>query len=121
MDHIGVFKILEKLVSFETVSPPGNEAEAASYLANLLTAFGLQCRVQELGNDRANLIAVLDGKEPGPELMLNGHLDVVPAQGLWSSDPFEVKYSEDGKLFGRGTADMKGGVAAMCAAAMETA
>ena len=53
MDHIGVFKILEKLVSFETVSPPGNEAEAASYLANLLTAFGLQCRVQELGNDRA--------------------------------------------------------------------
>ena len=63
----------------------------------------------------------LDGKEPGPELMLNGHLDVVPAQGLWSSDPFEVKYSEDGKLFGRGTADMKGGVAAMCAAAMETA
>lgn len=116
-----VFEILEKLVSFKTVSPPGNELTAARYLEKLLTPFGFMCRVQELGNDRANLIAVLEGKETGPELMLNGHLDVVPAPGCWSSDPFTLRYSEDGKLFGRGAADMKGGIAAMCAAAMETA
>lgn len=116
-----VFEILRKLVSFKTVSPPGNEADAAGYLEKLLTPFGFQCRVQELGNNRANLIAVLEGSEPGPELMLNGHLDVVPAPGCWSSDPFVLRHAEDGKLYGRGTADMKGGIAAMCAAAMETA
>ena len=121
MDQTEVFKILEKLVSFETVSPPGKEAAAACYLADLLTPFGFQCRVQRLGNERANLIAVLEGKEPGPELLLNGHLDVVPAPGGWNSNPFVMRYSEDGKLFGRGTADMKGGIAAMCAAAMGTA
>lgn len=121
MEQAEVLKILGKLVSFETVSPPGNEADAVRYLEGLLTPVGFQCRIQKLGNNRANLIAVLKGKEPGPELMLNGHLDVVPASGCWSSDPFVLRHAEDGKLYGRGTADMKGGVAAMCAAGMETA
>ena len=58
--------------------------------------------------------------ETGPELMLNGHLDVVPAVGEWDSSPFSME-EKDGKLYGRGTCDMKGGIAAMCEAAMRCA
>lgn len=108
-------ELLERLVAFKTVSPPGNEEPAARYLAGLLEPLGFSCQVQKLGDNRANLIARL-GTGDGPELMLNGHLDVVPAPGNWSGEPFCMR-RRDGLLFGRGTADMKGGIAAMCQAA----
>ena len=109
--------LLNQLVSFDTTSPPGNERPAAVYLADILKPYGFTCEIQELGDNRANLIAVMG---EGPELMLNGHLDVVPAQGQWSADPFKV-VNRNGRLYGRGTADMKGGIAAMCEAAIRTA
>lgn len=111
-------EILEHLIQFPTVSPPGNEEPAACYLAEILMDAGLHCQVQRLGDNRANLIAWLG--EEGPELMLNGHLDVVPAPGEWASPPFSMTRKE-GRLYGRGSADMKGGVAAMCEAAMRAA
>lgn len=108
--------LLEQLVSFDTTSPPGNERSAAIFLAEVLKSYGFHCEVQELGNNRANLIAVI-GEGAGPELMLNGHLDVVPAHGQWRSNPF-VMTRENGRFYGRGTSDMKGGIAAMCEAAI---
>ncbi len=110
-------EILKKLIAFETVNPPGNEKWAADYLAELLTPYGFRCTVQDLGENRANLIAET-GSEDGPELMLNGHLDVVPVSDGWTSNPFEA-FFRGGRLYGRGSADMKGGVAAMCSAAMQ--
>lgn len=111
-------EILEKLIQFQTVSPPGNEAPAAEFLGEYLKTKGFQVEIQRLGNNRANLIAWI-GNE-GPELMLNGHLDVVPAVGEWEYPPFSMTRSK-GRLYGRGSADMKGGVAAMCEAALRYA
>lgn len=111
--------LLDHLISFDTTSPPGNERPAAMFLSDVLKNYGFHCEVQELGNNRANLIAVM-GEGPGPELMLNGHLDVVPAHGQWRWNPF-VMTRENGRLYGRGTSDMKGGIAAMCEAAIRTA
>ena len=110
--------ILAKLIEFQTVSPPGNEAPAAEFLAGLLQSRGFCVQVQQLGNNRANMIAWIG--EEGPELMLNGHLDVVPAAGEWTFPPFSMTRKE-GRLYGRGSADMKGGVAAMCEAAIRFA
>ena len=109
-------ELLRELIRFDTVNPPGNEKPAAQYLTGLLQTAGFRCEVQDLGGNRANLIAVLGGGD-GPELMLTGHLDVVPAVGAWDSSPFSMA-EKDGRLYGRGTSDMKGGIAAMCEAAM---
>lgn len=119
MDKITALEILRQLIAFDTVNPPGNERVAAVYLKQLLEEAGFSCEIQELGNNRANLIALL-GKNEGPELMLNGHLDVVPAVGDWTKPPFAMTL-EDGKIFGRGACDMKGGIAAMCMAAIRAA
>lgn len=112
-------KILEQLVAIDTTNPPGNEKGAAIYLAELLAPYGFQCEIQDIGHGRANLIASL-GENPGPILVMNGHLDVVPASGDWRTDPFSM-FSDGDRLYGRGTADMKGGVAAMCEAAIRFA
>ena len=112
-----VIELLSQLVSYNTTSPPGNERPAALFLAEILKPHGFQCEVQDLGDNRANFIAYMG---EGPELMLNGHLDVVPALGQWNTDPFTVTHKGQ-KLYGRGTSDMKGGIAAMCAAAIRTA
>lgn len=112
-------EILKQLIAIDTVNPPGREKAAAEYLAGLLEPYGFCCEVQDLGDGRANLIAWM-GEDEEPELILNGHLDVVPAIGQWESDPFEAVF-QDGKIYGRGTSDMKGGIAAMCEAAIRVA
>ncbi|MBS5064855.1 MAG: M20/M25/M40 family metallo-hydrolase [Hungatella hathewayi] len=121
VDEMTGLDILRDLVSINTVNPPGNERAAAVYLKELLEPVGFLCTVQELGDGRANFIAKL-GREDGVELIFNGHLDVVPAVGHWDTNPFELCESGDGKkVYGRGVCDMKGGVAAMCRAALAIA
>ena len=83
--------------------------EAPIYLEKM----GLDAFVQPVSPLRANVIG--QAGEGEKALLLNGHLDVVPAVGNWSSDPF-VMTERDGKFYGRGTADMKGPIAAMMAA-----
>ena len=67
--------------------------------------------------DRPNVIATLDGSGGGKSLILNGHIDVVPVgdSSKWRHDPFGAEIA-DGKMYGRGTVDMKGGIAAMICA-----
>ena len=112
-------ELLKTMITVNTVNPPGNERALAVLLQGLLEEYGFACRLQELGGGRANLIAERSAGE-GPELMLNGHLDVVPAPGPWSHDPFDPVIRE-GRIYGRGACDMKGGIAAMCTAAIRTA
>ena len=83
-----------------------------------LAAAGLDVAMQEAAPGRPNVIAVLDGRSPGPALMLCGHLDTVGVEGM--TNPFTPRI-EGGRLYGRGAQDMKGGVAAMIAAAAELA
>ncbi len=90
---------------------PGRETEAAHFLAEWLGKNGIDVSLRPVVEERPNVIAVLKGEGRGRSLMLNGHLDTVPPYTM-TIDPFsgEVK---DGKLWGRGSVDMKGACAAM--------
>lgn len=113
MERKLVFEILEELIKINTTNPPGNEKNAVEYLLQLFSGYdGINTDLQDLGNNRANLIASYGGT--GPELIFCGHLDVVPAAGNWTSPAFCLT-RRSGRLYGRGAADMKSGVAAMSA------
>ena len=101
------------LVRISTANPPGDELKAAERVASFLEPAGLEVQLQPFADGRANLIARLRGTGSKPSLVFSGHLDTVPVgPDTWSSSPFggEVR---DGRLFGRGAADMKGAIAAM--------
>ena len=112
-------RLLRDLVAIDSVNPslvPGaaGEAEIARAVANHLRQIGLDVEMQEVAPGRANVIGVLEGRGTGRSLMLCGHLDTVGVEGM--SAPFDP-VERDGRLYGRGAQDMKGGVAAMIDAA----
>jgi succinyl-diaminopimelate desuccinylase len=100
-----------RLISFNSENPPGREIEAIVYLADLLRGIGLDVTIDEFSPGRANVIARLENGA-GPVFAFNSHVDVVPAGGGWTSDPFEL-VSRDGNLYARGACDAKGQVACM--------
>lgn len=109
-------KILQKFVSFKTVNEPGDEKPLAEYIKVLLDDIGLETKIDDLGNNRANVIGRLKGTGERRTLLFNGHLDTVPSGDIeWEHGPY-IGHIEDGKIYGRGTADMKGGLAAMLVA-----
>jgi succinyl-diaminopimelate desuccinylase len=103
-----------ELVRLDTVNPPGREEAAASLLGDRLRAAGFDVTFHEHAPGRPSVVARLEGE--GPALCMTGHLDTVPLGGApWSVEAFgELR---DGRLYGRGSSDMKGGVAAIVAAA----
>jgi acetylornithine deacetylase len=107
--------ILERLIAFPTLSRTPN-AELIGHAADLLRAAGARVAVIEAtGGHGRNLYASLGPEGPGG-VMLSGHTDVVPVEGQdWTTPPFRLA-ERDGRLFGRGTADMKGFCAAAIAA-----
>ena len=111
--------LLRDLVAIDSVNPtlvPGASGEGAiaAAIAEHMRLLGLDVTVQEVAPGRPNVIGVLNGDHPGPSLMLCGHVDTVGVEGM--RDPFDPR-ERDGRLFGRGSQDMKGGVAAMIDAA----
>lgn len=111
--------LLRDLVAVNSVNPtlvPGapGEAAAADLVRHALTRAGLDVVMQEAAPGRPNVVGVLEGASPGPTVMFCGHLDTVGVEGM--TDPF-TPTERDGRLYGRGAQDMKGGVAAMVAAA----
>jgi acetylornithine deacetylase len=96
---------------------PGERA-AAHALGSALESWGFRVDVQEAAPGRPNIVGRA-GRAAGRSLMLNGHLDVVGVEGMTHA-PF-AGVERDGRLYGRGAADMKGGLAAMCAAAARAA
>jgi succinyl-diaminopimelate desuccinylase len=109
------------LIRFDTVSPPGSEEACASYLAGLLDRAGFVVIRHDFAPRRTSIIARLTGRDAeAPALAFTGHLDTVPLGArAWSVDPQgELR---DGRLYGRGASDMKGGVAAFVVAAIEAA
>lgn len=118
---ISAVDLTRELVRFQTINPPGNEAPCARYLGSLLESVGFSIEYHSMGENRDNLIASI-GKPNGTlPICFSGHTDVVPlGAAAWSMDPFAADIA-DGKIYGRGTTDMKGGVAAFVAAALRLA
>lgn len=111
-------EVLQDLIQMETVND--NEDEAAQYIKDLLKEYDIDAEVIEHEENRSSLVAETKGSEEGKTLALSGHFDVVDPgnEKDWSHDPFGGEI-EDGKLYGRGTADMKAGVAAAVIAMIE--
>lgn len=108
-------EIFEALMAQDTINPPGNEKRGALCLKEIFDREGIPCEVQGLGDNRANFIASFG--EGDKILEYSGHLDVVPCVGDWQHTA--IGTTEEGELiYGRGACDMKGGVAAMCSAAI---
>ncbi|MFR0859463.1 MAG: M20 family metallopeptidase [Christensenellales bacterium] len=108
-------EIFEALMAQDTINPPGNEKRGALCLKEIFDREGIPCEVQDLGDNRANFIASFG--EGDKILEYSGHLDVVPCVGDWQHTA--IGTTEEGDLiYGRGACDMKGGVAAMCSAAI---
>jgi acetylornithine deacetylase/succinyl-diaminopimelate desuccinylase family protein len=110
-----VSELLTRLIPFQSVNPPGAEAEIAVFVADILRAAKLEVQVEDVQPGRPNVIAILEGARPGPTLILNSHMDVVPVGSGWTSDPF-VPLEKDGRIYGRGSADAKGPLAGMIVA-----
>jgi acetylornithine deacetylase len=111
-------RLLRDLVAINSVNPtlvPGapGEAEIASAIAAEMRHIGLDVETQQVAPGRPNTIGVLEGRTAGNTLMFCGHVDTVGVAGM--TDPF-TPVEKDGRLYGRGAQDMKGGVAAMIAA-----
>ena len=106
--------ILERLIGFETVSDRSN-LELIAFVESWLGQHGVaSTRSYDASGEKANLLATIGPAAEGG-LVLSGHTDVVPARNqAWSSDPFTLRI-EEGKAFGRGTADMKGFLACVLA------
>src|SRR5438105_12155370 len=94
--------VLQRLVRFNTVNPPGNERPAIEYLAAYLADAGFETEVLGVSDDRPNVIATLNGAAPGPTLCYLGHVDTVLADPAeWRHDPWSGDV-EEGFLWGRG-------------------
>lgn len=116
-----VLDLTRRLVAFDTVNPPGHERDCALFLAATLAEAGLTVHTHEFDDRRTSLVATLPGGDARLPLVLTGHLDVVPlGAAAWSFDPFVAEVA-DGRLYGRGTCDMKGAVAAMVVTALRLA
>src|SRR5687768_13119889 len=114
-------ELVRALIRFDTSNPPGNERECLEYVGELLRESGIESRFLARDPERPNLVARLAGRGDAPPLLLYGHVDVVPANASeWSHPPFAAEVV-DGEIWGRGTLDMKGGVAMLVAALLRAA
>lgn len=102
---------LERLVGFDTQNPPGREHEAARFVLAELLAMGCRAETVEVADGRTNVAGIF-ANGPGPVFAFNTHIDVVPAGGGWTADPFRLREAGD-RLYGRGACDAKGPLAAM--------
>jgi acetylornithine deacetylase/succinyl-diaminopimelate desuccinylase-like protein len=118
---IGQVELLQALVRFDTSNPPGNERRCIEFVGGLLDQAGIDYRYLALEPERPNLVARIHGRGAAPPLLLYGHVDVVPADSAdWTHPPFGGDLI-DGTVWGRGTLDMKGGVAMLLSALIRAA
>ncbi len=114
-----VVALTQEMVRLNTTNPPGNETPVIELLEARLLSAGFETAVvpYPVGENRSQLVARRRGSGQRPGLLFSGHVDVVPPGDIpWSVPPFSGEI-RDGQLYGRGSCDMKGGVAALVVAA----
>jgi len=111
-----VIELLHELVKIPSVC--GNEEQAGNFIAAWLRKNDLPTQIVTVKPHRSNVLASLRGSKPGPHIMLNGHMDTVEVGRGWTSDPFGGVI-QGGRMYGRGTTDMKAGLACILWAAVK--
>ncbi len=109
------------LLRFNTINPPGMERDCAQHLGRLLEAAGFAVKYHEFADARTSVVATIGGGQEKPPICFTGHIDIVPlGVAAWSKDPFNGETDGD-RLYGRGSTDMKSGIAAFVIAAIKLA
>ena len=114
-DKREVVSLCSEMIKRPSDNPPGDTTELAQYLKEYIEKkAGVEVMVYEPREGNPNLVATIEGSSPGSHLVLNGHMDQFPAEvgEPWTVDPYLGEVI-DGKLYGRGAADMKGGLAGL--------
>jgi succinyl-diaminopimelate desuccinylase len=110
-------KFCQDLIRIKSVNPPGDELQAAEYVVSVLKKIGMEVELIKHSPTRASVLARLKSSRKKSALLFSGHLDTVPVGAeKWTHEPFQGDQSE-GKIWGRGSADMKGGLAILMVAA----
>lgn len=107
-----VIALTQDLVRIPSENPPGDEHAIQEFIKQLLESYGYRVKRIDSPSGRPNLVLEWGEGNEGPSLLFNGHVDVVPPGPDWSQPPYCGDII-DGRLLGRGAADMKGGVAAI--------
>jgi succinyl-diaminopimelate desuccinylase len=110
-----VIELTRELVRTPSVNPPADTRKCAEIILNKFEKEHIDAEIIEGRESACNVVARLPGKGKGKVLLLNGHIDVVPPGEDWTVDPFGAEI-RDGRIYGRGTSDMKSGVASLMAA-----
>jgi succinyl-diaminopimelate desuccinylase len=114
-----VISLTKKLISFDTINPPGNEALIAEFVGGLLGDKGFEVEYLDFDSNRKHVIAEKGVSSSGKPLIFSGHFDTVPlGNQKWSYNPLNGEI-EAGKIYGRGSSDMKSALAAMICASIE--
>jgi len=118
MNKPEIKKFLSEIIAIDTSNPPGNEGKAAYFLAVFLKDRAR--KIELVGKDkRKNIIAFFGNLESENILLFNGHLDTIPFnKNEWQTNPLELT-EKNGRYYGRGAADMKGGITASIFAILE--
>jgi len=110
-----VVKVVRDLVRIPSINPHGTEREVADYIIRYMESKGIETTIQEVFPERYNVVSRLKGQGTASPILFTGHMDVVPVSSdelkKWKTDPFAAEI-QDGFLYGRGSADMKGGLGA---------
>lgn len=115
-----VITLTKELISYNTINPPGNEKELANFIGEILEKYGFDVDYPKYKKHRLNVVATKGLSTNNAPIVLTGHLDVVPfGAAQWKTGPLKAEII-DGKLYGRGSTDMKAGVAAMIIAGIES-
>ena len=110
-------ELTQQLLRFNTINPPGNEAPCAQFLGAMLETAGFRVSYHAFADQRTSVVASI-GTGDKPMLGFTGHIDTVPlGSAPWSKDAFAGELDGD-RLYGRGSSDMKSGIAAFITAAL---
>ena len=115
---LNALELTRDLLSFNTINPPGQERRCAQYLGKLLEDGGFKVAYYDFDESRTSLIARLEGRRDKPPICFSGHMDTVSLGAEnWSKDPFSGEV-DGNRVYGRGSSDMKSGIAAMLIASL---